>query len=69
MRAYGNMTSVEKEINKGELQAWKNFDSAHVAALVPGASNAVPQRYGQKNPSPQHSSPKGLQLNEDKIMK
>ena len=52
MRAYGNMTSVEKEINKGELQAWKNFDSGQVAALVPGASNAVP-RYAQKNPSPQ----------------
>ena len=52
MRAYGNMTSVEKEINKSELQAWKNFDSGQVAALVPGASNAVP-RYAQKNPSPQ----------------
>ena len=68
MRAYGNMTSVEKEINKGELLAWKNYDSGQVAALVPGASNAVP-RYPQKNPSPQPSSPKGLQLNEDKIMK
>lgn len=47
MRAYGNMTSVEKEINKGELQAWKNYDSGQVAALVPGASNAVP-RYSPK---------------------
>mmetsp|Transcript_726 Transcript_726/g.903 ORF Transcript_726/g.903 Transcript_726/m.903 type:complete len:87 (+) Transcript_726:987-1247(+) len=32
---YGNMSSVEKALNKNELQAYKNYD-ARQFALVPG---------------------------------
>ena len=27
LRAYGNMTNVEKEMNKDDLVAWKKYDN------------------------------------------
>ena len=27
LKAYGNMTNVEKEINKDDLVAWKKYDN------------------------------------------
>jgi hypothetical protein len=27
MRGHGNMTGVEKQMNREDLQAWKNYDN------------------------------------------
>lgn len=69
MKAYGNMTSVEKEMNKDELVAYKNYDNKDLS-LVPGAVSSKrfadprPQKYN----SPQQNSGKAaIALNEDKI--
>ena len=35
LKAYGNMTSVEKEMNKDELVAYKKFDNNDLS-MVPG---------------------------------
>jgi len=35
MNMYGNMTSVEKAMNRADLQAYKNYDTNQYA-LVPG---------------------------------
>ena len=35
LKGYGNMTSVEKEMNKDELVAYKNFDNKDLT-MVPG---------------------------------
>ena len=35
LKAYGNMTNVEKEMNKDELTAFKNFDNNDLS-MVPG---------------------------------
>ena len=35
MKAYGNMTNVEKEMNKDELIAYKNHDRNEVT-MIPG---------------------------------
>jgi hypothetical protein len=32
---YGNMTNVEKKLNKVDLQAWKHYDNNQYA-LIPG---------------------------------
>lgn len=34
-KMYGNMSSIEKSINKGDLQAYKNYDTNQYS-LVPG---------------------------------
>ena len=39
---YGNMSSVEKAMNKYEMQAYKNFD-ARQYALVPGLQHTKEQ--------------------------
>ena len=35
---HGNMTGVEKQLNKDDLLAWKNFDNNQYT-LIPGVSN------------------------------
>lgn len=37
MRAHGNMTGVEKQMNKDDLKAWKNYDNNQYS-LIPGVS-------------------------------
>ena len=62
------MTSVEKEMNKDELIAYKNFDNKDLT-LVPGSVSSKqfadprPQKY-----SPQNKTNKApVAVNEDKI--
>jgi len=38
MKMYGNMTSVEKQMNKDDLIAWKNYDNVQYS-LIPGISS------------------------------
>lgn len=38
LRAYGNMTNVEKEMNKDDLVAWKKYDNNQYS-MIPGVSN------------------------------
>eukprot|EP00347_Sterkiella_histriomuscorum_P002848 403366567 len=38
MRMHGNMTGVEKQLNKDDLIAWKNYDNNQYS-LIPGVSN------------------------------
>ena len=38
LRLYGNMTSVEKQMNKEDLEAYKNF-RVQCNALIPGINN------------------------------
>lgn len=38
MRMHGNMTGVEKQMNKDDLIAWKNYDNNQYS-LIPGVSN------------------------------
>lgn len=45
-KLYGNMTGVEKSLNKDDLFAWKNYDH-HTYALIPGlnsSSKPVPEK-------------------------
>lgn len=35
---HGNMTNVEKQLNKDDLLAWKNYDNTQYS-LIPGISN------------------------------
>ncbi len=37
MKAHGNMTEVEKHMNKDDLVAWKNYDNKQYS-LIPGVS-------------------------------
>ena len=38
MRAYGNMSAVEKQLNKADLNAYKKYDPSN-NALIPGIQN------------------------------
>lgn len=38
MKMHGNMTEVEKHMNKDDLIAWKNYDNNQYS-LIPGVSN------------------------------
>jgi hypothetical protein len=38
MKMYGNMTSIEKKMNKEDLDAWKKYDNNQYA-LIPGINN------------------------------
>lgn len=38
MRAYGNMSAVEKQLNKADLNSYKHYDSKN-NALIPGIQN------------------------------
>ena len=35
---YGNMSSIEKKMNKGDLRAYKNYDNNQYA-LIPGIAS------------------------------
>ena len=37
LKAYGNMTNVEKEMNKDDLLAWKRYDNNQYS-MIPGHS-------------------------------
>lgn len=37
MRQHGNMSGVEKQMNKDDLVAWKNYDNKQYS-LIPGIS-------------------------------
>lgn len=39
MRMHGNMTSVEKKINKEDLTAWKIYDNNQYS-MIPGVSSS-----------------------------
>jgi len=39
-RSYGNMTGVEKSLNKDDLVAWKNYDH-NAYALIPGLNSST----------------------------
>jgi hypothetical protein len=39
MKAYGNMSNVEKSLNRAELNAYKQFDVNNHFSLVPGISH------------------------------
>ena len=45
-KMYGNMSSIEKAMNKGELVAYKNFDSNQYS-LVPGLQHAKHETPGK----------------------
>lgn len=38
LKIYGNMTNVEKQLNKDDLEAYKNFQPQY-NALIPGLNN------------------------------
>ena len=38
MKMYGNMTNVEKSLNREDLTAWKNFDNNQYS-MIPGVSS------------------------------
>lgn len=38
MKAHGNMTGVEKQMNRDDLSAWKNYDNNQYS-LIPGVSS------------------------------
>jgi len=46
MKNAGNMTSVEKQMNKDDLSAWKNYDQNQYS-LIPGVQNKknIPERF------------------------
>jgi hypothetical protein len=41
LSTYGNMTNVEKQMNKEDLQAWKVYDNNQYA-LIPGINHTKP---------------------------
>lgn len=41
LSTYGNMTNVEKQMNKEDLQAWKVYDNIQYA-LIPGINHTKP---------------------------
>ena len=38
MKMHGNMTNVEKQLNKDDLLAWKNYDNNQYS-MIPGFSS------------------------------
>jgi hypothetical protein len=40
LQLYGNMTSVEKQINKQDLEAYKNMENTY-NSMLPGLNNAM----------------------------
>ena len=50
---YGNMTNVEKQMNKEELNAWKSYDNNQYS-LVPGIN--AQKRFADRQPSPEGAS-------------
>ena len=68
MRGYGNMTNVEKEMNKDDLNAWKKYDDNQYS-MIPGITAA--KRFAEPKPakfsSPPNRSGKAALHNEDKV--
>lgn len=57
--AYGNMSEMEKKLNKADMQAYKNYDNNQYS-LIPGLSHKKPLAVPAKLQSPGKSSPQGL---------
>jgi hypothetical protein len=54
-KAYGNMTNIEKQLNRDDLTAYKNYDP-NVYALIPGiAHQKASKNNGSQSPGPQTS--------------
>ena len=53
---YGNMSSIEKALNKSDLQAYKNYDNKQYS-LVPGIQHA--KHIQMANIAKSHDSPLG----------
>ena len=68
MKAYGNMTNVEKEMNKDDLLAWKRYDNNQYS-MIPGHSTnkKIPIVREPKYASPPGRSMKAVNINENKI--
>ena len=69
LKAYGNMTNVEKELNKDDLVAWKKYDNTQYS-MIPGVSNQNKQAELRppKQNSPQIGGNKAkAALNENKL--
>ena len=68
MRGYGNMTGVEKEMNKDDLHAYKKYDNNQYA-MIPGISHQkkfAPER-PVKQMSPQMNKGKATGISEEKM--
>lgn len=59
LRAFGNMTKVEKQLNKDDLKAYKKFDNNQYA-MIPGISNE--KKFFQREST---SQPKRMDHNEE----
>lgn len=57
-KMYGNMSSIEKALNKNDLEAYKNFDNRQYS-LVPGIQHSKHVLLAGGNTRSQ-DSPKGL---------
>ena len=68
LRAYGNMTNVEKEMNKDDLLAWKKYDNNQYS-LIPGFSSkkAMPEVRAPKHGSPVQKTSMAALVNEEKL--
>lgn len=69
MRAYGNMSAVEKQLNKADLQAYKNYENSN-KALIPGIQNQAPvgmRASGEGVPGTTNGSPKPRKDIEEKV--
>ena len=50
LRMYGNMTNVEKKMNKEDLRAWQNFDDNQYS-LIPGLNSRKLPTIDHRDPS------------------
>lgn len=70
LQAYGNMTNVEKEMNKDDLIAWKKYDNNQYS-MIPGISHnkKLAEQRAPKQFSPQVTAnkAKSTMLNEGKL--
>lgn len=51
LRAYGNMSAAEKQINKDDLVAYKNYESTNYA-MIPGINNQKHINNNRYQPNP-----------------
>lgn len=57
-KMYGNMSSIEKALNKNDLNAYKNYDTGQYS-LVPGMQHAkIIPGYGSDSPGKQKNQVK-----------
>ena len=50
LRLYGNMTNVEKKMNKDDLRAWQNYDDNQYS-LIPGLNSRKLINTDKRDPS------------------